>query len=242
MYHRLTAQTGAHPLSLATGRFRRQLALLRSLGYRSLSPLALADRVRRGQPAPPRSVVITFDDGYLDTLTVALPALREFGFTATCYIVPGAVGGASTWTERAPLMDWAGVQAWRAAGMEVGSHSLSHADLTRVDGARLRAEVADSKAWLEDRLGFGIDSFVYPFNRVDDRAIQAVEEAGYAAGGAGAEIRRSPYALTRVDAARDSWPRFGLQLLRAFPALRGVVRTVIPRRPPPTPEPTPLLR
>jgi peptidoglycan/xylan/chitin deacetylase (PgdA/CDA1 family) len=226
MYHRLTRQTGTHPFSLAVGRFRRQLTLLHALGYRSVSPVAFLD------PAtlPARAVALTFDDGYLDTLTVALPLLREFGFTATCYLVADMVGGHADWTESAPLMDWAGVAAWLAAGMDIGAHSLTHADLTTLAGARLREEVGGAKARLEDRLGIAVRSFAYPFNRVNPRVLSAVGEAGYAVGVAGPEIRRSPYALSRVDGAHESWAWFAVGLLPRYPALRGAYRILLPRR------------
>lgn len=230
MYHRITQQTGSHPCSLALGRFRRQLALLRALGYRSLPPRVLAGHMRRGIPTPSRTVAITFDDGYLDTLTVALPLLREFGFSATCYVVAGAVGQVSRWTAPAPLMDWPGLRAWLEAGMEVGSHSLTHPDLTTLDKAVLREEVAASRALLEDRLGVPVRSFAYPFNRVDCRALEAVAAAGYEDAVAGPEIHRSPWALVRFDSARGAWGRFGLRLLPAYPVMWGLYRTLVPCR------------
>jgi hypothetical protein len=84
MYHRLTSRTGAHPYSLMVERFRTQLAVLRALGYRSVSPLDIARAVEGSAPLPPRAVAITLDDGYLDTFVAALPLLLEFGSTATC--------------------------------------------------------------------------------------------------------------------------------------------------------------
>jgi peptidoglycan/xylan/chitin deacetylase (PgdA/CDA1 family) len=226
MYHRLTARTGSHPLSLAVRRFGAQLALLRALGYRSVSPVALAT----GDEWPARAVAITFDDGYLDTLTAALPLLRHYGFTATCYVVAGAVGGVSDWTENAPLMDWNGLRAWLRAGMEVGAHSMSHPDLTGLAAPALREELTASRARLEDRLGVGVRSFAYPFNRVNARVIEAARDAGYAAACAGIDVHPSPHALTRVDAARESWIRFGLQLSPAYPGARRVYRALVPRR------------
>jgi peptidoglycan/xylan/chitin deacetylase (PgdA/CDA1 family) len=230
MYHRLTSRTGSHPCSLAVERFSRQLALLRTLGYRSTSPAALAAALEGGPPLPARTVVITFDDGYLDTLAVALPLLRATGFTATCYFVAGAIGRVSGWTDPAPLMDWAGIRAWHAAGMEVGAHSVTHADLTTLGPAALKDEVAGARACLEDRLGSAVTSFAYPFNRVEGRVMHAVAAAGYTSGVAGPETRRSPYALSRVDGARRSWARFALGLLPAYPVLRGAYRTLLPRR------------
>lgn len=231
-YHRLTDRTGTHPCSIRVARFRGHLALLRRLGYRAVSPVVLADALRRGAPVPARTVAITFDDGYVDTLAVALPLLQEFGFTATCYVVVGAVGQSSRWADPAPLMDWEGIRAWLGAGMDIGSHSMSHPDLTTLTDFGLRAEVTRSRVWLEDRLGVAVRSFAYPFNRLNRRALDAVAEAGYTAGCAGAELHRSPHALSRMDVAHESWLWFSLQLWRAYPALRGAYRAAFPRSAP----------
>src|SRR5262249_41585587 len=220
-----TLDTGAHPYSLAVARFRAQLVRLRRLGYRSVSPLDVA---ARGCPAPGRGVAITFDDGYLDTLALALPLLLEFGFTAAGYVVSGAPGGLAKWTTPAPLMDWGEIREWLAAGMDIGSHSASHADLTTLGTEQLGDEVGRSKAVLEDRLGVPVRSFAYPFNRVTRAALDAVAEAGYDAGCAGAEIHRSPHALTRVDTAHDSALWFALQLRPDYPGLRSIYRALVP--------------
>ena len=231
MYHGLTARTGLHPVSLSAERFRRQLALLRRLGYRSVSPVDIADALRSGAPFPPRTFALTFDDGYLDTLTVALPLLVEYGFTATCYLVVGAVGRTSDWTEPAPLMDWAGVRTWLAAGMEIGAHSVTHPDLTSLGGPQLAEEVMGARRRLEDRLGIPIASFAYPYNQHDDRTDAAVAAAGYRAACAGVHDAGSPLALFRANSARRSWTRFALQLTPAYPALRAVYRAVVPADP-----------
>jgi peptidoglycan/xylan/chitin deacetylase (PgdA/CDA1 family) len=228
MYHALTARTGLHPVSLAVERFRQQLGLLRRLKYRSVSPVAVADALRGGPSPGRRTVAITFDDGYLDTLTVALPLLVEHGFTATCYLVARAVGRTSDWTDPKPLMDWNGVRDWLAAGMEIGAHSLTHPDLTGLSDRRLDEEVAGSRMMLEDRLGIPVGSFAYPFNLHDERTDAAVAKAGYRAACAGVHRSGSPLALFRADGARDSWVRFALQLTRFYPAVRAVYRAAIP--------------
>lgn len=230
MYHRVTARTGTHPCSVAVDRFRAQLRLLRALGYRSVSPLAVAAHVARETRLPARSVTITFDDGYLDTFTDALPVLVELGFTATCYVVAGGIGGVSHWTDLAPLMGRREIDGWLRAGMEVGAHSVTHPDLTTLSDTALREEVAGAKARLEDRLGIPVRSFAYPFNRVDARALAAVAQGGYEAACAGPERRHSRHALSRMDGARNSLGRFGLQLLPTYLTLRRLYRAVIPRQ------------
>jgi peptidoglycan/xylan/chitin deacetylase (PgdA/CDA1 family) len=169
-------------------------------------------------------VAITFDDGYRDTLTVALPMLLEFRFMAVCYLVAGRVGGFSDWTDPAPLMDWPEAKAWLAAGMELGSHSLTHRDLTVLDAAELRHEIEDSRTLLEGRLGCVAPTFAYPFNRLGARELEAVRAAGYESACAGLDLHGSVYALTRVDAHRESLTWFLAQLWPFYPELRHLYR------------------
>jgi CelD/BcsL family acetyltransferase involved in cellulose biosynthesis/peptidoglycan/xylan/chitin deacetylase (PgdA/CDA1 family) len=228
MYHRLTARTGTHPSSLMLERFRTQLSLLRALGYRSVSPLDLARAARGEQPLPPRAVIITLDDGYLDTFVAALPLLLEFGFTATCYLVAERVGGMSDWTAPARLMGWDDAREWLAAGMAIGSHTLTHANLTLLPPAKLWMEVAGSKARLEDRLGVPVESLAYPFNIVGPREMGVVEMAGYGAACAGPELYDSVFALTRLNMASNSISWFLFKVMPVYPELRHLFLTLVP--------------
>ncbi|PYM54183.1 MAG: hypothetical protein DMD79_25045 [Candidatus Rokuibacteriota bacterium] len=114
-------------------------------------------------------------------------------------------------------MGWGEVREWLAAGMAVGSHTLSHRDLTRLAPAALRAEVADSKARIEDRLGIAVGSFAYPFNRCGQRELEAVARAGYTAGCAGPEL------------FRDSLTWLSFLLVPAYPELRHLYLAVTGR-------------
>ena len=147
-YHNIgTPPDGAtHPgLYLALDKFRAQLALLARHGYRGVSMdegLPFLRGERQGRVA-----IITFDDGYLDNLELALPALREHGFSATCYLVAEHIGGFNAWDSeklrvRKPLMDLPRIRDWLAGGMKIGSHTLTHPHLTRIEPAiscRIRA-------------------------------------------------------------------------------------------------------
>jgi peptidoglycan/xylan/chitin deacetylase (PgdA/CDA1 family) len=228
MYHRLTSRTGAHPYSLRIERFRLQLSLLRALGYRSISPIQIADAMLRGTPVPSRSVVITLDDGYLDTVVAALPLLLEFGFSATCYLVADRVGGSSDWTIPARLMGWQEAREWLAAGMAIGSHALTHHNLTTLPPNELLTEVSVSKARLEQKLGIAVESLAYPFNRLGPREMRAVEVAGYRAACAGPELRNSVFALTRLNIASDSLSWFLLKMVPLYPEARHLLLELAP--------------
>ncbi len=187
MYHDIgepPAGTSWPVLYVRPRTLRRQLAILRTLGYR-LVGMTEALPVLRGERHE-RIAVITFDDAYADVYEQALPALLDAGARATTYVVSGHVGGFNAWDAekvgvRKPLMDATQLRAWRRAGMEVGAHSRTHPRLPTLGADALQAEVRGGKADLEQLLGEAIDQFCYPYGDVDDRVVAAVADAGFVA-------------------------------------------------------------
>jgi peptidoglycan/xylan/chitin deacetylase (PgdA/CDA1 family) len=126
-------------------------------------------------------VGITFDDGYVNVLEAALPELRRHGFTATMFVISGRLGASNEWDEgpRWPLMSAGQVGELAAAGMEIGSHSATHARLAGIGAGQLEAEVSESKASIGELLGARIRGFAYPYGSMDAAARHAVRDAGY---------------------------------------------------------------
>src|SRR5262249_927567 len=136
--------------------FERQLWTLQRLGLQGVSTGEGLARLRNGTARG--CVVFTFDDGYIDALTTAAPPLRRYRFSATCYVVSAALGTYNRWDaeqlrESKPLMSPEQLEGWLAAGMEVGSHSLSHPRLHELPREGARAEIAQSRTALRDLLG-----------------------------------------------------------------------------------------
>lgn len=163
----------ASVISTPPERFRRQLGLLAERGLRGIS-LAEAFRRRAADGRfPADAVVLTFDDGFRSIAEQALPAASDHGFTGTVFVASGLVGlTADQARARNPdldrdLMDWNELEALLGAGWEIGSHSVSHPDLTRFDAAARERELGDSKAALEQRLQVPVRSFAYPYGRLD---------------------------------------------------------------------------
>jgi peptidoglycan/xylan/chitin deacetylase (PgdA/CDA1 family) len=102
-----------------------------------------------------RFFCLTFDDGCASDYTEAFPALLELGMRATFFVVP-------TLVETAGHVSWAQLREMAAAGMEIGSHSLTHPFLHQLDTAGLRHEFGESKAILEDRLGSAVRTASLP--------------------------------------------------------------------------------
>lgn len=165
-------------------RFAAQMAFLKRFGYTVLSMDQVLACVRGEAPIPPRAVALTFDDGYDNFADHAWPILQQHGFPAMVYLIAGLLGKPSAWFARdnrptPPLMSAARIRALRAEGCDFGGHSVNHVRLAQQDDATVKAEVAGSKAILEDALGEPMRHFCYPFGSHDMRSVAACAEAGW---------------------------------------------------------------
>lgn len=184
MYHSV-GDTRDDPYLITVGP-DRLAAQLRWLNRHGLTGVSMRELLAaRAAGRDHRLVGLTFDDGYADFLRFAVPALRQYGHTATVFVLPGRLGGGNDWDPegpRKPLLDAEGIREAVGAGMEIGSHGLLHLDLTTVDDATLAAEVTESRALLAEVTGAAPIGFCYPYGVVDPRAVSAVRQAGYTYG------------------------------------------------------------
>src|SRR5712692_1838156 len=192
--------------------FESHLRWLAASGYSSVSLAAVGRSFIEGtgaiDPLPRRPVVLTFDDGYRDNYDLAWPLLKQYGFTATIFLVSDSIGGYNSFDadlpgDPVPMLSWQQVREMRSGGITFGSHTCSHPrTLIGLDDARLRYELAESKATLETGLNAPVDQFSYPHDQLDGRVETAVEAAGYRLACAGVGSRFSRYWLTRVSPPR----------------------------------------
>ncbi len=177
MYHYVrSVDAGADPigynLSVTPEQFSAQMDWLHAAGYATVRLDDVAACLRGAGPCPARAVALTFDDGYLDAYTSAMPILQQYGFTATFYVVSGFVG-------QPGYMNWDEIRALRQAGMQIGAHSVTHLDLTTLGLDDLRAELAQSGAAIAAQIGAPVLSFCYPAGRFNDTVVTVTGEAGY---------------------------------------------------------------
>jgi peptidoglycan/xylan/chitin deacetylase (PgdA/CDA1 family) len=182
MYHSVDdCSDDPYRITVTPERLDRQLAWLSKRGLRGVSVAELLAARARGEG---RDLVgLTFDDGYADFLTGALPVLRRHSCTATLFVLPGRLGGDNAWDPlgpRKPLLTADGIRRAAAEGVEIGSHGMTHLDLTRADDLTLKRETVDSRAALAELLGTEAAGFCYPYGTIDRRAMDAVRDAGYA--------------------------------------------------------------
>lgn len=225
MYHSVgDCSDDPYRVTITPERLAGQLAWLRRRGLRGVSVAELlAARARGGG----RDLVgLTFDDGYADFLTGALPVLTAHGCTATLFVLPGRLGGDNAWDPlgpRKPLLSADGIRRAAAAGVEIGSHGLTHVDLTRADDPTLAAETAGSRALLSRLTGAPVDGFCYPYGTLDRRTVDAVRNAGYTyACAIDPGALAGPHALPRVHVGQRDTPvrlflKYRLHRLRRRP-------------------------
>lgn len=208
MYHAIgTVDRDPNLLCVTPDRFAAQMTWLKRHGLRGVAVGTLLSALRTGRA---RGMVgLTFDDGYAGIVDGAVPVLREHGFSATVFVLPGKLGGVNDWDVGTPwpLLSRSQLAEVAAAGLEIGSHSASHAALAGASLEVLAAEVAGSRAVLSEMTGQPVRGFAYPYGSADQRARDAIRAAGY---GYACAVEPSgppgPYALPRVYAGQADGP------------------------------------
>ncbi len=189
MYHKIGDPPPGSKLSklwVSTGKLRQQMAFLADKGWHPITFKDLYAYWDHGTPLPTKPVLLTFDDGYQNNATDALPILKEFGFRATLYVVTNTVEGDNRWHDpssetRIPMASWAQLKDLQKAGWEIGSHTLNHPRLHKIDLKQVEKELTESRAKLIEMLGETPDSFAYPYGAGEDvpAIVAAVKAAGY---------------------------------------------------------------
>lgn len=178
-YHRVwAAADDPHDLCVSPAHFAAQMAILR----REAHPLSLSELVSRWRAGrlPPRAVAVTFDDGYLDTLTTALPVLARESVPATVFVMTGCLGAAPWWDAGAPLVDAEQLRLLASSPLiEIGAHTVTHPRLHEQSPDEQRQEIVGSKQTLEGILGRPVHGFSYPHGVYNAATVQIVAQAGF---------------------------------------------------------------
>ncbi|MFG2620485.1 polysaccharide deacetylase family protein [Streptomyces sp. NPDC048507] len=233
MYHSVAEFTDPaedpYGITVTPAALEGQLRWLRARGLRGVS---VGELLRARAAGRGRGLVgLTFDDGYTDFLTRALPLLRRHGCTATLFALPGRLGVDNAWDPlgpRKPLLTADDLREVAAAGQEVGSHGLLHQDLTAAPDDVLTHELRGSRELLGELTGTPPDGFCYPYGHLDARVVDATRAAGYAYACAIVPGRLTgPHALPRTHISQaDGGARLRIKRLRH--RARELRRVVLP--------------
>jgi peptidoglycan/xylan/chitin deacetylase (PgdA/CDA1 family) len=173
MYHRIVplSEAGQEPngLLIPPEIFTAQLQALSDAGWRTITLGELAQDMQDGTPPPPRTFVITIDDGWWDGYTYAFPIMRKFGFVATYFVISSRIG------QKDSLFP-SDLQDLVAAGDEIGNHTENHTSLQTVNLARAKTEVDDASNRIAEVTGVRPVSLSYPMGGINQVALLAVSE------------------------------------------------------------------
>ncbi len=171
LYHHVAETSPPSRYYVSPAVFEDQIHSLIAWGYTPISLSRLVQALSKGARLPKRPVVVTFDDGNLDVYQNAFPILRQYGITATFFVIVDQIG-VKDYIQLDQLQDLL------AAGWEIGSHTKTHADLNQV-GVNLDSEINQSRRELEDLLDTQVLSFSFPYGLTNPYATKMVREAGY---------------------------------------------------------------
>ncbi len=228
-YHKVDPRLELGFTQLGPQVFRRQVETLARLGYRALSGAELLAALTNPHPSNPaaRTVVFTFDDGYAALAEHAFPVLADHGFAALVFVITDYVGRDNRWDVQYGWrafrhLAWDDLGRWQQRGIEVHSHTATHARLTWLSDAEAADELGRAREAIVQRLGPAPLGISYPFGAVDARVRALAAAAGYRLGlvGPGATVgaegfeavnRPDPLLLVRLPVY--GWDRFGLPLV-----------------------------
>ncbi len=162
-------------LAISPQTFEKQMEYILKENYHPITFKELFDYFYQGKNLPQKPVIITFDDGWLSQYKNAFPVLKRYNFKAVFFLVTNYIGGKS-------FMDWEQIRELARNGMEIGSHSVSHPNLTKISEKAMEYEINQSKIILERKLNVKIKTFAYPYGDYNSKVINTLRKIQYLGG------------------------------------------------------------
>ncbi len=212
MYHRIVQAPlveSRHGVWVTSETFERQLRSLHNRGYSTITLQQYDHLLSEHHALPPRPIILTFDDGYEDNYTIAFPLLQRFGFNAVVFVVTAGDRRTNFWDPdepQAPLLNRSQMSEMSDYGIEIGSHTVTHADMPSLSMQQLQHECTLSKETLQQMLGRSVNSFAYPYGKLTAQVKSVVAESGYTFGVA---TNSGPLAIDE--------DRFEIRRIQVFP-------------------------
>jgi len=179
VYH-IINRTICDKIAISEEAFHAQVHYLYEQDYSVLSLVEAVDILDGRKKAPPRAVLLTFDDGYVDNLHVALPTLQMYHMTATLFVISAYVGQINRWNPKACYdvrhLNWDELRQWSDAGCDIGGHTHTHHCMARLNARELSEAVVVNKMLLEERLQKQMRAFSYPYGTYTGPAQEIVKE------------------------------------------------------------------
>jgi peptidoglycan/xylan/chitin deacetylase (PgdA/CDA1 family) len=169
-------------ISITPERFRRQMQFLAEASFNVISLKDVVKHIMEKRLVPEKSLAITFDDGFSNVYGEAYPVLKEYGFNATVFLVPGFCGRDNNWNGQSAgipvmdLLDWDQVKEMAGGGIDFGAHTMNHPDLSELAPDQAYKEIAESKSEIQKHIGKNVCFFAYPYGSETREIRKVVEE------------------------------------------------------------------
>lgn len=175
LYYHSVRESADNEVTIKPEKLKEQLNYIKNEGYETLTIKQLNDYILNNSPIPEKSILITFDDGYMDNYYSAFPILKEFNMTATIFCIASELDGSYYLSKEA-------IKEMSDYGIDIESHTVTHPHLDKLEYNKQLEELAKSKKILENITGKAIISIAYPFGDFNNNSINAAKEAGYVLG------------------------------------------------------------
>lgn len=168
-------------ISTSPAIFRRQMRFLSENGFRTLTLAELGRLIGTGERFPDKRVVLTFDDGFENFHSQAFPLLDRYGFDSTVFLVAGRCGKHNDWEgnpaklPRSRMLSWNQVKELSSSGVDFGSHTVTHPNLTSIPIDSAEVEMAESRKMIEDGIGRAVNNFAYPYGKFNESILRIAE-------------------------------------------------------------------
>ncbi|BCZ44249.1 deacetylase [Clostridium gelidum] len=175
LYYHSVRESADNEVTITPKLLRTELQYIRDEGYVTLTLSELKAYILNNSPIPTKSILITFDDGYMDNYDNAFPILKDLNMVATIFCITSNLDGSYYLSKEA-------IDEMSHYGIDIESHTVNHPKLNKMTYDEQLSEFIDSKKTLESITGKKIDSIAYPFGDFNDDSIKAAKDAGYTLG------------------------------------------------------------
>jgi len=233
-YHRILPEMRGL-LSVRLKHFEKHIEFFINNGWQSLTLQELYNQyIECGVEPDTKIFVLTFDDGYKDNYKYAFPTMKKFGVKATIFLTVNQIGKKEPFywdndyclefTEDDYPLDWEDISEMKDYGIEFGSHTLTHPELTTIGLGDAQIQVCESKKILDKELSQDTISFCYPKGDLNDEILNLIKQAGYKIAVVTPprpRIKETIFTLKRIGLyGTDSFLKFRLKISKAFVLLR----------------------
>ncbi len=175
LYYHSVRESADNEVTITPEKLRMQLKYIKDQGYITLTMSELKNYLLDNSPIPQKSIVITFDDGYMDNYYNAFPILKDLDMVATIFCITSNLDGSYYLSKDA-------ITEMSNYGIDIQSHTVNHHKLDKMTYSEQLAELKTSKKTLEAITGKEVTSIAYPFGNFNDNSIKAAKDAGYTLG------------------------------------------------------------